>query len=677
MRKVAVGMMGLWLAAVSLSAAEQLSYQALVDRLTDLEFPARLPDPGERAAQFSSFDRASRYNAETGKYERWDANGDGGGFIRLENGEQVLAEMEGPGCIWRIWSANPNGRGRLKIVLDGAEQPVFHDSFRKLFDGGLATLPGGMLTYVAARGFNCYIPIPFQKSCRITAEPEWGQYYHFNYSTFPEGTTVPTFHLPLAAEELAALQAAERKLAAGYARPQTAASPVRQELELAPGATATRLQRGEPGAIVGWELKFELPGDQEAVRAMLRNLIVEMRWDGAEQPAVWSPLGDFFGSAPGLNPYQAWPLGMLADGTFYSRWFMPFAAAEVKVVNRGTQPVKLTSSFWVEPLKRPLAEYGRFHAKWHGDGAPLPEPERQAIDWRVLETRGRGRWCGMMLHVWNPLGSWWGEGDEKFYVDGEKFPSTFGTGSEDYFGYAWCNPELFSKPFHTQSISEDNAGHISVNRFQLCDQIPFQKSFEADLEKYFRNDRPTRYRAVAYWYLDPAGSDPYGAVAASEMPTYPKLELRKPGVLEFERLRVISCSTGAAGGQHMRDFLKESELGTVRWSDVSQLFWRGSEGPGGRLEVEFPVNEDGRYALEMQFTKAPDYGKIQVSLDGRKLGEEQDLYADKVIPTGALQFGEVDLTKGPHRLSFELTGKNPASRGFLAGFDYLLLTPVK
>ena len=117
MRKVAVGMMGLWLAAVSLSAAEQLSYQALVDRLTDLEFPARLPDPGERAAQFSSFDRASRYNAETGKYERWDANGDGGGFIRLENGEQVLAEMEGPGCIWRIWSARAWAMMRLRTWL--------------------------------------------------------------------------------------------------------------------------------------------------------------------------------------------------------------------------------------------------------------------------------------------------------------------------------------------------------------------------------------------------------------------------------------------------------------------------------------------------------------------------------------------------------------------------------
>ena len=64
----------------------------------------------------------------------------------------------------------------------------------------------------------------------------------------------------------------------------------------------------------------------------------------------------------------------------------------------------------------------------------------------MLQTEGRGRFCGVMLHVWNPRGGWWGEGDEKFFVDGEKFPSTIGTGSEDYFGYAWCNPHLFQKP---------------------------------------------------------------------------------------------------------------------------------------------------------------------------------------------------------------------------------------
>ena len=83
------------------SAQPQLTYVDLIKRLTDLEHLATLPAPGETTKQWSSYDRASQYDEATGKYLHWDANGDGGGIIRREDGQLVLAEMEGPGCIWR------------------------------------------------------------------------------------------------------------------------------------------------------------------------------------------------------------------------------------------------------------------------------------------------------------------------------------------------------------------------------------------------------------------------------------------------------------------------------------------------------------------------------------------------------------------------------------------------
>ncbi len=107
-----------------------------------------------------------------------------------------------------------------------------------------------------------------------------------------------------------------------------------------------------------------------------------------------------------------------------------------------------------------------------------------------MATRGRGRYVGLHLHVWNPGGGWWGEGDEKFFVDGEKFPSEFGTGSEDYFGYAWSSPGLFSRPFHNQILNERNAGHIINNRWHFADSVPFQTSFEGYLEKYCKLTKP-------------------------------------------------------------------------------------------------------------------------------------------------------------------------------------------
>ena len=78
------------------------------------------------------------------------------------------------------------------------------------------------------------------------------------------------------------------------------------------------------------------------------------------------------------------------------------------------------------------------------------ESER-AIDWPFLKTEGAGRFVGLHAARVESARRWWGEGDEKFFVDGEKFPSTIGTGSEDYFGYAWCCPALFQNAYHNQT----------------------------------------------------------------------------------------------------------------------------------------------------------------------------------------------------------------------------------
>jgi hypothetical protein len=105
-RSTLIGLLVLVLSETASFSADStnavLTYADLVRRLTDLEHLATLPEPGEKTAQFSSYDRASRYDEKTGKYVRWDANGDNDGIIRKEDGKLVLAEMDGPGCIWRI-----------------------------------------------------------------------------------------------------------------------------------------------------------------------------------------------------------------------------------------------------------------------------------------------------------------------------------------------------------------------------------------------------------------------------------------------------------------------------------------------------------------------------------------------------------------------------------------------
>ena len=147
----------------------------------------------------------------------------------------------------------------------------------------------------------------------------------------------------------------------------------------------------------------------------------------------------------------------MTDDFFYANWAMPFGEkAKIELVNDGKKARDVELTIVHEPLDR-FEGLGHFHCKWHRDAHTLPEDRWP--DWTMVETEGRGRFMGVMLHVWNPRGGWWGEGDEKFFVDGEKYPSTFGTGSEDYFGYAWCHPGLFQRPFHSQTMTMGNRGH--------------------------------------------------------------------------------------------------------------------------------------------------------------------------------------------------------------------------
>ncbi len=237
------------LASAQPTAGQQAqTYADLVGRMTDLAQLAVLPEPGERCAQWSSYDRASRYDEASGKYIAWGANNDGPMVIRKEGQHEVLAEMQGPGCIWRIWSARAE-TGHVKIYLDGAAQPAVDLPFAAYFDGEHAPFNYPALSYdlrkVQSAGQNLYFPIPYQKSCKIVADKGWGRYFHFTYSTFPSATRVPSFSGALAAEHAGALAKVARslgeRLGEDPAGPRPGQQEVRKTLRVAPGGTAARL----------------------------------------------------------------------------------------------------------------------------------------------------------------------------------------------------------------------------------------------------------------------------------------------------------------------------------------------------------------------------------------------------------------------------------------------------
>ena len=644
------------------------TYPDLVGRMTDLERLASLPQPGEQTRLASSYDRLSRYDAASDQYVDWDANADGGGFVRKEGNGIVMADITGPGCIWRTWSARA-GDGHVKIYLDGSPTPAVDLPFKQYFDRSTEPFTRPNIVYTASKGLNNYTPIPFQKSCKIVADPNWGRYYHFNYSRFPAGTVVPTFGMNLAPADSAALDEANRLLAQGEVDPATPRSGQQEEtlpVNASPGANTVVASLHGPAAITGLKVHLDLPSDPVAQRMLLRQLTIRITWDDQKDPAVWSPLGDFFGNIGGSPPHPSFPMGLAADGTLYAHWYMPFGkSARIEMGNDGTAPVKASWEVTHAPLDRPLEALAYFHAKWHRNAFPPARPDRWP-DWTLLTTQGQGRLVGVNLDVLRLRGMWWGEGDEKFFVDGEKFPSTYGTGSEDYFGYAWGDPELFCEPYHGQAVKTPGLPYqVCDYRYHISDSVPFQQSLEAVIEKYLPENR-TQYAAVVYWYLSPDGTDPYPELPVAERVDY----WLHPAPYDANLIEGEEMSfdpNPAHPGPFMDRYLSGGaglHLSAARIGDA--------------CSARFRVAQAGHYHVKVAFRQDPEGGIFQLAIGDQKLGDPIDFYAAKNTYPGPIDAGVFDLKQGIQSLSFSCVGNDPAAnpKNLQMVLDYLKLEPA-
>ncbi len=571
----------------------------------------------------------------------------------------------------RCSSTSTASAGHWKIYLDGATTPTVDLPCIDYFSGKAAPFNRPNIDYIpsaAAHGFDNFTPIPFQKSCKIMAEKAWGSYYQFTYTQFPADTVVPTFSMDLSPADSAALDQADKILGQSGQNPLAdlpGSKADNASITVNAGSTASVDDLSGAGAVTAVKVKFDLPQDPEAQRVLLRQLTISITWDGDAKPSVWSPLGDFFAYVGGADKFQSFPVGLSADGTFYSYWYMPYGQkAHIEVGNDGPAPVAMTWEVDHAPLDQPIDTLARFHAKWHRD-AFLPDRADRWPDWTLLTTQGTGRYVGTHLHGWNPRGGWWGEGDDKFFIDGEKFPSIFGTGSEDYFGYAWSSAGHFSRPYHNQILNENNAGHFDDNRWHIADSVPFQSSFEGNIEKYFPNERTTLYAAEAFWYLNAGGTDPYEPVPVADRIGY---WVRPVGYIEGETLKPATKSAHDPTRQDIYLFGKG-------WSSGRQLFWTPTQS-GETTEIELPEKKAGTYTLKAHFGEGPDYGMTQISINGVDVGKPVDLYNAAVTTGDVIELGNVTLPDGKPMLKLTQSGKNPASSGTNFGLDYLQLAPT-
>ena len=308
---------------------------------------------------------------------------------------------------------------------------------------------------------------------------------------------------------------------------------------IAPGETLTMLDEAGPGLLT--HIWVTIASDDPH---HLKALVLRMYWDGESNPSVEAPIGDFFGL--GLDEYhyyQSLALAVGSDKALNCFLPMPFQKhARITVTNEGS--IK-TDAFYFNIDYRAYSkalpsDQLYFHAQyrqetpakgwsnqWKSNGDAMVNDRKDVngegnLVW--MEATGHGHFVGVTMSVLQNQDGWWGEGDDMFFVDGEKTPSINGTGSEDYFLGAWDfggNPfsyALFGAPVVGKELA---GGRSSVYRFHLDSPIPFTKSLRATIEHGHANIRSDNYFSVAYWYQ----SEPHAA-----FPALPGLEQRIPRI---------------------------------------------------------------------------------------------------------------------------------------------------
>lgn len=673
---------------MSACARNVITLESLLNEMTDREDLARFPFPEFTLKQFSSYDRATTHPDDS----TWFANWDRSMFIRTEENqdrkEYVMFDADGPGAVVRFWmtfAGENSGKGIMRIYFNGEETPAIEGTAFDILSGELLTsfpmaASVSELSPYENRGHNLYLPLPYARHCKITYESEnikdagaktGGEavYYNINYRTYLPGTSVRTFSMANLQKISPVIEQVNKKLASFNRETNGEMNSKRLEGVISPGEYLSVGLSGK-NAI----RKISLKTDPKMNPQLFRSMVVEMIFDG--QRTVWAPMGDFFGTGYQLRQSNTWYTSVKIDGTLECYWVMPFREqAEIRIYNLGeTATPVLEAEIWSSPWKwNNRSMY--FGSSWH-QFTHLQTGEQKnneggggCFDINYVTLTGKGVYAGDAIALFNTVYAWWGEGDEKIYVDGETFPSHIGTGTEDYYGYAWCRPEKFiNHPFISQPDGSGNfwPGYTVNIRQRSLDGIPFNTSLQFDMEMWHWTKATFNFAPVTWWYMLPGGQtninpDLHGIKSPVALH---RSDIVQPvisnGVMEAENMKLVNITGGNIS------FQNSDRWG---WSQNVQLFWTGGK-PSDELEVAFISDKEFNTHVTARFTVAPDYGTVRLSLNGKSVPGTFNLF-NQDVSTREVYLGRIRIMEGENRLKVSITSPSPMDGRAFFGLDLL------
>ncbi len=448
-------------------------------------------------------------------YDRGGGFFDSGNFLRIEdNRNYVLMEADGPGCIDRMWFTYKSPVGKepydLLIFLDSYDKPAIRIDLDALFSGKhrpfVAPIAGtcGNKNHPARYS---YVPIGFQRSCRVvlipTAPEEQYQYrtnsygmkiphiyYQITYRKFRPDTQVRRFQWALDQKESKALAKTQSVWNNAGMSPWAEIEDMKEKdmkVDVEPNSCKSLFEIAGSAVIYGLELFTEEP----------QALWLQMFWDGAANPDVNVPLGPFFASGSSGKPNRdvrgLW-MGCTED-LYYCYFPMPFRrAAKIQIRSHAKEKVSIKARLKYRTEATGDTD-GLFCARRYDHLLPPT-----GKNYTVLDTAGRGHFAGLVMDRPGHM-----EGDDFFFADGEEQPSIHGTGTEDFFNFAWGLGHTASLPLHGITIQSNTP---VCYRVHLPAAVPFQDSLLVTWEhghdtKRGANFHKGRYSGVVFYYRLP------------------------------------------------------------------------------------------------------------------------------------------------------------------------------
>jgi len=258
----------------------------------------------------------------------------------------------------------------------------------------------------------------------------------------------------------------------------------------------------------------------------LRSFVLRVWYDGQEHPSIECPIGDFFGMAHGkITPYASaiHAVGPTAGMNLFLP--MPFARnVRITFTNEGTKATPLFYQIDYTVGDRHPKDVGRLHVLFRREN-----PTTEKKDFELLPLRmQKGRFIGSVIGIRNlHPGQWWGEGEIKVYMDGDKdFPTICGTGSEDYVGLAWgIQPHPF--PYNGCSLFDKN--FVTMYRWHLPDPLAWRKEARITIQQIAWKgglaETSDDWSAATFWY------EPLPSV---QLPPMPDVKARTADIWQEE-----------------------------------------------------------------------------------------------------------------------------------------------